>query len=109
MNYQQRFYHDFYQRKFHLGTIYDLTLFGRKFPGCVFVRVTPKGFNFINPETDTAVLRKHLYCRDFSHKKIPSDKDLAKMDLSFKVSNGLTAKTSDVQQVTFGDKEKDVV
>lgn len=38
-----------------------------------FIKVTPKGFNFLNVETNKCILKRHVYDPNWSRKKIPEN------------------------------------
>lgn len=65
----------FYIRNCILGETYDVSYNGYgsfHYKNCKFIRVTPKGFNFLNPETNCCILKHHLYSKDFARKEMPS-------------------------------------
>ena len=39
---------------------------------CEFIKVTPKGFNFLNLETNKCVFKHHLYTKRYVGKEIPN-------------------------------------
>ena len=83
-----------YKRSFRLGQNYWV-YFGRGKPMlCRFIKVTTKGFNLLNLETNACVLRSHLYCLNFSNKLPPNLSDIMDKDLSFWVPEFLTAKAA---------------
>jgi hypothetical protein len=58
-----------YFRSFKLGSLYESYLY----PGRIlkFIKVTRKGYNLLDIETNKCILNQHLYSRDFSNKEIP--------------------------------------
>lgn len=49
-----------FPRKLILGNIYRVSV-GDKYTPCTFIKVTEKGFNFLNLETYECVFRNHFY------------------------------------------------
>lgn len=48
-------------RKFEIGKNYRFSYgYGRNYK-CKFIQVTPRGYNFLNLETNRCMLRQHLY------------------------------------------------
>ena len=57
-----------------LGEIYYIQLTRRFFWTQVkFIKVTPKGFNFLNVETNKCMLRSHVYAKGCAGKPIPRE------------------------------------
>ena len=42
------------------------------YPNCVFIKVTRKGFNLLNLDTDRTILRRHIYSSKMVGKEYPS-------------------------------------
>jgi len=58
-------------REFYLGSLYSI---GSKRPIiCKFIKVTPKGFNFLNIETSQCIMKRHLYARNMKDKQYPKN------------------------------------
>lgn len=60
-----------YFRTFKLGSLYETDTYPRRIVR--FIKVTRKGYNLLDVETNKCILRYHLYCPKFSHKEIPED------------------------------------
>lgn len=60
---------NFYIRNFKLGHIYTDTGL-RKLK---FIKVTPKGFNLLDLETNRCIMNKHLYSRNWYNKDMPTN------------------------------------
>jgi len=43
--------------------------YGREQPNCKFIKVTRKGFNIINLDTNRCLLRQHVYAKGMAHKE----------------------------------------
>jgi hypothetical protein len=41
-------------------------------PNCRFIKVTRKGFNILNLDTDRTILKTHLYMKGMAHKEYPA-------------------------------------
>ncbi|MFA7218906.1 MAG: hypothetical protein WC119_00070 [Synergistaceae bacterium] len=41
------------------------------YPNCLFIKVTSKGFNILNVDTNRVVLKRHLYMRGMGGKQYP--------------------------------------
>lgn len=54
-----------------LATGDDLVIWscGKHFPNYRFIKVTRKGFNILNLDTDRCILKRHLYDKGMSHKE----------------------------------------
>lgn len=65
----RKYYRDVYFRSFKLGALYQ-TLYNKVVK---FIKVTPKGYNLLDIETNKCIMRHHLYSRDFSYKEIPEN------------------------------------
>lgn len=48
-------------RKFELGRIYNIRFGHGNSVNCKFIKVTRKGYNFVNISTHKCVLKHHLY------------------------------------------------
>jgi hypothetical protein len=55
-----------------LGDDFAIAGWRRIRPNCRFVKVTPKGFNFIDLDTNRTILKSHLYMKGMSGKTFPS-------------------------------------
>lgn len=62
------FRRNFVHRKFKLGEIYLV-----KGNFVKFIKVTPKGFNFLNCTTHKCILKKHVYARKYAGLDIPNN------------------------------------
>ena len=59
-----------YIRSFKLGSLYEINYPYRLVR---FIKVTRKGYNLLDIQTNKCLLNHHLYSRDFAHKDIPDD------------------------------------
>ena len=74
MGYYQGHHLRFGVMKFRLGDICNFSFAGsKKKQLCKFIKVTRKGFNFLNIETSKCILRSHLYAKDMAGKEFPKD------------------------------------
>jgi len=46
---------------------------GKVYPNCLFVKVTRKGFNVIDLDTDRTIFKKHLYVKGMVGKEFPKN------------------------------------
>jgi hypothetical protein len=60
-----------YYRTFKLGGLYETDTYPRRI--VKFIKVTRKGYNLLDIETNKCILKHHLYSSAFSHKEIPED------------------------------------
>jgi len=60
-----------YFRTFKLGSIYETDTYPRRI--VKFIKVTRKGYNLLDIETNKCILKHHLYSKEFFHKEIPED------------------------------------
>ena len=44
---------------------------GRCAHNCKFIKVTRKGFNILNIDTNRCILKTHVYAKDMAHKEFP--------------------------------------
>ena len=65
---------DFYYNSYTLsiGDEMEVYLWGKAYPNCVFIKVTRKGFNILNVDTDRCLIRRHVYARKMKDKEYPS-------------------------------------
>ena len=70
-----RFPEGFVTEKYTLGELYI-----RRDKILKFIKVTKKGFNFLDIKASKCVLGRHLYARKFSGKEIPIDKRTFKVN-----------------------------
>lgn len=63
---KSRWWTQFYYRYFKLGGLY---LFRNRI--VKFIKVTPKGFNLLDLESNCCILKNHLYSRDWARIEIP--------------------------------------
>lgn len=42
-------------------------------PNCRFIKVTPKGFNILDLDTNRCILRKHIYARGIGKRELPKN------------------------------------
>ena len=59
----------FFKTHLTLGDEFSICVFGRQMPNCRFVKATPKGFNFLNLDTDRLILTPHIYMRGMAGKE----------------------------------------
>ena len=62
------YYIEFVNKRCKLGHYYLVN----GIPG-KFIKVTRKGFNFLDENSNCCLLRKHVYSQKFSHKELPKD------------------------------------
>jgi hypothetical protein len=59
---QEQFLKKRYTAKLELGSVYTVWYWG-KILEVQFIKVTEKGYNFLNPLTSSCILKKHVYCK----------------------------------------------
>lgn len=52
-----------------IGDDISVFVYGRCKPNCRFIKVTRKGFNILNLDTDRCILRHHLYAKGMGNKE----------------------------------------
>ena len=57
--------------KLSLGDQLVISMFGKALPNCVFIKVTRKGFNILNLDTNRTILKHHLYGKGMAGKEYP--------------------------------------
>ena len=61
----------FYRKELHLGDNLEVTIGNKKYLNCRFIKVTRKGFNILNMDTDRVLLKNHLYGKGMGKKEYP--------------------------------------
>lgn len=79
---KSRFPHDFSRYQCELGEKFSYTSPRTKKTTTVkFIKITRKGFNFLNLETNKCVFTKPVYDKDFSNKPIDSNFDYFRVQI----------------------------
>jgi hypothetical protein len=60
-----------YRKKLSLGDDIVVSIWGKILPNCRFIKVTPKGFNILNLDTDRTIFKNHLYMKGMGGKEFP--------------------------------------
>ena len=63
----------FTKREFILGNYYYIGFIRGRARCCKFIKVTPKGFNFLDVSTSKCVFTKHFYAPKYSGRDIPRE------------------------------------
>lgn len=58
--------------KLTIGDDLAVYCYGRCKPNCRFVKVTRKGFNIVDLDTNRCLLKKHVYAKGMGQKEFPS-------------------------------------
>jgi len=61
-----------HKKKLSLGEELEVDTLWRSYPNCVFIKVTRKGFNILNIDSNRVILNKHLYGCNMKNKEYPS-------------------------------------
>jgi len=72
-------------RQFSLGEHYYV--FGRP---SMFIKVTAKGFNFLDTRTNKCIFRRHFYCYRFFGKNIPKELTTFSFKVPFALSRNIS-------------------
>jgi hypothetical protein len=73
--------------KLELGKNYYVAYAGGPARLCEFIKVTPKGFNFLEIQTNACVFPGHFYDSRFYKKQMPSVKQLNSIKIQIWVTN----------------------
>lgn len=68
-------------RTFVLGNDY-IVYYPRRTAICRFIKVTRKGFNFVDLTTSRCIFKRHVYAPKYSHMEIPTKETIFKVSLT---------------------------
>lgn len=63
----------FQEIKLTLGQELKVLIGQKEISNCLFIKVTNKGFNILNLDTNRCILRKHAYARGMGGKEFPKN------------------------------------
>ena len=64
-------YAKFYRKRLCLGDDMEVTRGAKVYPNCRLIKVTRKGFNILDLDTDRVLLEKHLYGQGMGNEEYP--------------------------------------
>lgn len=85
-----------------MGCFYDVYFNGQsqnKPIRCKFIKVTRKGFNLLNVETDECLMRQHLYAKGYGGKPLPPIEQLQNMNITIWLRDSIRVKYAHDKEV----------